>query len=138
MQIPSSFVAVNLYALQLHYNSFATRRASPNIICQAAAILCTWLRHAQKGTRPGKHSRGLRRRRRSGPAHTARPKWCCSLGLTLKQECFQIVKREKRKKGERREGGTKEKRKNESEAGLCLTLRNSSGSNLHIYDHSPE
>ena len=69
-------------------------------------------------------------------------KMCCSLGLTLKQECFQIVKRDRKKEeGERereREGGRKEERRNESRGDMSLTLRNSSGSNLHIYDHSPE
>lgn len=57
---------------------------------------------------------------------------------TQSRNAFKQSKGRKRKKGDRREGGTKEERKNESKAGMCLSLRNSSGSNLHIYDHSPE
>lgn len=75
-------------------------------VMQLCANLCTWPRHAQKRARPGKHSRGPRRRRRNGPAHTARPKWCCSLGLTLKAGMLSnSQKGEKERRGiEEREG----------------------------------
>lgn len=80
-----------------------------------------------------------KRRRSSGLAHTAGPKCAAHWAWHSKQECFQIVKRGRKKERRgRREGGRKEKRRNESRGDMCLTLRNSSGSNLHIYNHSPE
>ena len=60
---------------------------------------------------------------------------------TQSRNAFKHSKGTERKKGEKREGGRKEKRRkrrNESRGDTCLTLKNCSGSNLHIYDHSPE
>lgn len=56
---------------------------------------------------------------------------------TQSRNAFKQSKRRKIKKGEE-ERGREEKRRNESRGDMCFTLRNSSGSNLHIYDHSPE
>lgn len=66
-------------------------------------------------------------------------KMCCSLGLTLKAGMLSnSEKGQKERKGEIREGGREEKWRNESRGDMCLTLKNSSVSNLHIYDHSLE
>lgn len=119
-----------------HKNTPETLTSS---VRQLWANLCTWPRHAQKRASPGRPARGPKRRRRSGSAQTARPECAARWAWHSKQECFQIVKRDRKKGGgRRREGGRKEKRRNESRGDMCLTLRNFSGSNLHIYDHSPE
>lgn len=61
---------------------------------------------------------------------------------TQSRNAFKYSKGIERKRGgwekRRRDGGREEKRRNESRGDMCLTLRNSSGSNLHIYDCSPE
>lgn len=94
---------------------------------QLWANLCTWPRHAQKRARPGRPARGHKRRQRSGLA--PRAKMWCSLGLTFKAGMLSNSQKDRKKKG--KEGGRKR-------GDMCLSLRNSSGSNLHIYDHSPE
>lgn len=135
---------------QIHYNTFHNKMQKqprvPHIICHAAvkkknetrlhlAKTCT-----EKRTAPGKQVRGPKRRRGSGSAHRAGPKQCSLWAWHSKQECFQTVKRGERKTGggsdEEREGGWKEGMR--ARGDMCLTQRNSSGSNLHIYDHSPE
>lgn len=66
---------------------------------------------------------------------------CCLLGLTLKVGMLSNSQKEqKEKRGEEeREGGRRRgEMRAESWGDMRLTLRNSSGSNLHIYDHSPE
>lgn len=72
-------------------------------------------------------------------------KMYCLLCLTLKAGMLSNSQngqkeRRGRERGreEGREGGRKERKKNEHRGDMCLILRNSSGSNLHIYDHSPE
>lgn len=103
--------------------------------------VCTWPRRAQK--------RELRRESKWGdpkggggvgqltePGQNSAACWAWH----SKQECFQTVKKGEKKDGrgeQQREGG-RVKRRNESRGDVCLTQRNSSGSNLHIYDHSPE
>lgn len=57
---------------------------------------------------------------------------------TQSRNAFKQSKERKRKKGGRGEGGRKEERRNESRGNMCLTVRNCSGSNLHIYGQSPE
>lgn len=128
---------------------FTTRRKNPpetfaSSVRQLWANSCTWPRQAEKKrARARKLVKGpserRRRRRSSGLAHTAEPKCAARWAWHSKQECFQIVKRDRKKERRgRREGGRKEKRRNESRGDMCLTLRNSSGSNLHIYNHSPK
>lgn len=58
---------------------------------------------------------------------------------TQSRNAFSQSKERNRKKGEEgREGEREEKRRNESRGNMCLTVRNRSGSNLHIYGWRPE
>lgn len=113
-------------------DSKTVQRAIHHLPCSCEQAYAPGEDMLQERGRPVKQVRGPGRRRRSGTAHIARPKWCSSLGLTLKAGMLS-VKREKQKEGERGEGG-----RYESRGDMCLTLRKFSGSNLHIYDHSPE
>lgn len=109
--------------------------------------VCTWPRRAQKRELwAGKASEGTQK---EAGEWVSSQSWAkTELGQNSaacwawhsKQECFQTVKRGEKKdgRGERRREGGRVKRRNESRGDMCLTQRNSSGSNLHIYDHSPE
>lgn len=111
---------------------------TPRDICQAAvskslhlAKTCSKERQTRKAC-----TRRPKGRRRSGLAHRAGPKCAARWAWHSEEECFQTVKRNRKKEGEKKRG--REKGRNESWGDMCLTLRNSSGSNLHIYDRSPE
>lgn len=154
------FWSQSTYTLwQIHYNTFHNKMQKqprvPHIICHAAVKnkknkkkhVCTWPRRAQKRELwAGKASEGTQK---EAGEWVSSQSWAkTELGQNSaacwawhsKQECFQTVKRGEKKdgRGERRREGGRVKRRNESRGDMCLTRRNSSGSNLHIYDHSPE
>lgn len=96
----------------------------PTDIFQAAvsqflhlAKTCSEKKQARKA-----YTRGPKRRWRSGSAHTARPKCAASWAWHSEQECFQTVKRNRKKEGgkKRREGGRR--RGGMRAKGICASL----------------
>lgn len=137
MQNTSPLVTVSLCGSQLHYNCFhnKTQKHSrdSHIICGAAVSKPLHLaKTCSKESQTRRACEGTQKEAEEWVVSQSQAKMCCSLGLTFKAGMLSNSQKgqKERKKGER-EGG---KRRGD----MCFTLRNSSGSNLHIYDHSPE
>lgn len=127
-QDPHSLLRTTSFRVPLYSyvkTGFTTRRENtPETLTSSVRQLWanpnTWSRHAQKG-RPVRRPEG---RRRSGSAHTARPECAARWAWHSAQECFQIVKRDRRKEGgeEEKEGGREEKEEELEQRGLCASL----------------